>query len=105
MSTTPAASPCGATNRSGQPCARIPARGKTRCHYHGGAPGSGAQPGNPTAFKHAFYARRQRSLADDLQDAAYQPLGVVDEICLLRTTLARVADTAPPQVIGYLANT
>jgi hypothetical protein len=35
---------CGARTRSGKPC-RCPATKKGRCRLHGGAPGSGAPPG------------------------------------------------------------
>jgi hypothetical protein len=48
---------CGATTRSGKPC-RSPAVGwKKRCRMHGGAPGSGAPPGNKNALKHGMYTR------------------------------------------------
>jgi hypothetical protein len=48
---------CGATTRSGKPC-RSPAVGwKKRCRMHGGAPGSGAPPGNKNALKHGLYTR------------------------------------------------
>jgi len=36
---------CGAKNRDGHPCRRFCAPGRTRCYYHGGAPGSGAPNG------------------------------------------------------------
>ena len=48
---------CGARTRAGRPC-RVPAiNGRRRCRLHGGAPGSGAQPGNANARKHGFYTR------------------------------------------------
>ena len=64
MNTSLTASPttCGATTRSGTPCSRLPAKRKSRCHYHGGAPGSGAQPGNSNAFKHGFPDGRTGSI-------------------------------------------
>ena len=37
---------CGARTRAGR-----------RCRLHGGAPGSGAQPGNANAHKHGFYTK------------------------------------------------
>ena len=47
---------CGAKNRRGSPCWR-PAGPKGRCHYHGGAPGSGAPRGNQNALKQGYYTR------------------------------------------------
>ncbi len=38
---------CGARTRAGR-----------RCRLHGGAPGSGAQPGNANARKHGFYTKQ-----------------------------------------------
>ena len=56
---------CGARTRAGTPCRAPAVRHKRRCRLHGGAPGSGAQPGNANALKHGFYsaadeAERQR---------------------------------------------
>jgi hypothetical protein len=36
---------CGARTRSGLSCRRPRAPGRSRCRLHGGAPGSGAPPG------------------------------------------------------------
>ena len=46
---------CGARTRRGAPC-RAPAVGaRRRCRMHGGAKGSGGQPGNANALKHGYY--------------------------------------------------
>jgi hypothetical protein len=62
---------CGATTRMGTPCRLPPVTGKTRCRMHGGATGSGAQPGNQNARTHGYYtaaARAERKrLADQLR--------------------------------------
>ena len=47
---------CGARTRAGTPCRAPAVRHKRRCRLHGGAPGSGAQPGNANALKHGFYS-------------------------------------------------
>jgi glucans biosynthesis protein len=46
---------CGARTRSGGRCRAPAVAGKRRCRMHGGAPGSGGQPGNRNARKHGFY--------------------------------------------------
>lgn len=43
---------CLARTRRGTLCQCPAMRGKKRCYRHGGAAGSGAQPGNRNAFKH-----------------------------------------------------
>ena len=55
---------CGARTRSGRPCRNPPVTGKARCRMHGGANGSGAQPGNTNALKHGRYCSfaREESL-------------------------------------------
>ncbi len=59
MSAAPdSAGHCGARTRAGRPCRAPAARGKRRCRLHGGAPGSGAQPGNRNARKHGFYTKQ-----------------------------------------------
>ncbi len=96
--------PCGAQNRAGRPCARLPSRGKRRCYLHGGAPGSGARPGNANALKHGFYSSRVRELAADISTAAEEPLQLHGEIALLRAVLARAAATAKPAVVVSIVN-
>jgi hypothetical protein len=48
---------CGARTRSGRPCLGLIVRGKTRCRMHGGARGSGAQPGNRNRWRHGQFSR------------------------------------------------
>jgi glucans biosynthesis protein len=48
---------CGARTRAGGRCRKPAAKGKRRCRLHGGAPGSGGQPGNRNAHKHGFYGK------------------------------------------------
>jgi uncharacterized protein YjcR len=48
---------CGAKTRSGKPCNSPAVHGKARCRMHGGAPGSGAPPGNQNALKHGLYRK------------------------------------------------
>lgn len=43
---------CGAKTRNGRPCRNRPVTNKRRCRMHGGAIGSGGQPGNRNAWKH-----------------------------------------------------
>ena len=48
---------CGATDRrTGRPCERVPEAGRRRCRRHGGAPGSGGQPGNRNRMADGFYS-------------------------------------------------
>ena len=51
---------CGAKTRSGAPCRNPPVTGKKRCRMHGGAKGSGAQPGNKNAVKHGLHSRLEK---------------------------------------------
>lgn len=48
---------CHAHNRDGSPCGNPVERGKKVCWNHGGAPGSGTQPGQQKALKHGLYAK------------------------------------------------
>jgi hypothetical protein len=48
---------CGARTRTGKPCRSPAMRGKRRCRMHGGARGSGAQPGNRNALRHGHYSQ------------------------------------------------
>lgn len=55
---------CGAKNRSGKPCTRIPAKGKKRCHFHGGkSTGAKTAPGKAKAatasMTHGLYQTRE----------------------------------------------
>ncbi len=60
---------CGAKTRAGTPCRSPAVRGRARCRMHGGAAGSGGQPGNGNALRHGHYTaeaiagrRRQHAL-------------------------------------------
>lgn len=56
--TAPVPAPrCGARTRGGGRCRKPAAKGKRRCRLHGGAEGSGGQPGNRNARKHGFYTK------------------------------------------------
>jgi hypothetical protein len=53
---------CGARRRGTDQTCRAPAmKGKSRCRIHGGAGGSGGQPGNRSAFRHG--RRSQEAVA------------------------------------------
>jgi len=52
---------CGARTRTGSPCRSPAVRGRRRCRMHGGAAGSGGQPGNRNAWRHR--ARSGEALA------------------------------------------
>lgn len=65
-----AAPRCGAKTRRGSACMAPAVKGKKRCRMHGGAKGSGAQPGNRNAWKHGHRSaavqvelRQMRALA------------------------------------------
>jgi hypothetical protein len=60
---------CGAKTRAGTPCRSPAVAGKARCRMHGGAPGSGGQPGNQNARKHGMRSKRwtnERRLLNEL---------------------------------------
>lgn len=80
---------CRAHNRRGQQCKRLVAVGKSVCHYHGGAEGSGAPAGNQNARKRGFYSRSVPvELAGRIDDAlANTTTGVEHEIALLRALI------------------
>ncbi len=64
---------CGAKTRSGKPCMAPAVSGKKRCRMHGGAPGSGAPPGNQNALKSGLFTREaieeRRALRDLMRSA------------------------------------
>jgi hypothetical protein len=51
---------CGARTRRGGSCRAPAVGGKARCRMHGGAPGSGAPPGNQNALKHGVFTKEAR---------------------------------------------
>ena len=61
---------CGAKTRKGTPCAAPAVHGKRRCRMHGGAKGSGAQPGNTNAWKHGWYSAQNRTQARQARSVA-----------------------------------
>ena len=65
---------CGARTRTGSPCRSPAVSGKRRCRMHGGAAGSGGQPGNRNALQHGRYSREvvelRRALRELLEDNA-----------------------------------
>ena len=64
---------CGARTRSGSPCRAPTVKGRSRCRKHGGAAGSGGQPGNTNALRHGHYTReaieRRRYIAELIRAA------------------------------------
>ena len=72
---------CGARTRAGAPCRSPAVSGKRRCRMHGGAPGSGAPPGNKNALKHGRYtrtAKAERRRAQELLRQARKTLADVN---------------------------
>lgn len=66
---------CHARNRKGKPCGRWAAPGKTVCHYHGGAPGTGAPKGNLNHYIHGLYSKSGR-VPERIQRRAQELIGV-----------------------------
>lgn len=63
-------------NPLGQACMSPAVSGKKRCRMHGGAPGSGAPPGNKNALKLGLFTREaieERRQLRDLMRSARQP--------------------------------
>ena len=52
---------CGARTRRGDPCRAPAVGGRARCRMHGGARGSGGQPGNRNAWRHGLYDRHAKA--------------------------------------------
>jgi len=72
---TPNTRQCGAKTRSGEPCRRNPAPGKTRCRLHGGAPGSGAPKGELNGnYKHGRYSREKIEERARAMNTPWKPL-------------------------------
>jgi hypothetical protein len=82
---------CGAKTRAGGMCRQIPASGKQRCHYHGGAEGSGGQAGNVNGLKHGAHAYRvlegERTIYARFVAAGAD---LLEEQALLQTMITRV---------------
>lgn len=58
---------CNAKTRAGRPCRNAPVQGKRRCRMHGGAPGSGAPPGNKNALKTGFHTSASIALRQQIR--------------------------------------
>ena len=65
------------------PCQSPAVKGRKRCHMHGGAEGSGGQPGNRNAWKHGRYTAeaiaRRREVAALLR-ACREQLGAMCDV-------------------------
>ena len=59
---------CGARTRAGTPCRSPAVSGKKRCRMHGGAPGSGAPPGNKNALRHGRYTAEAIARRREIRD-------------------------------------
>jgi hypothetical protein len=71
---------CGAKTRSGRSCKSPSVHGKKRCRMHGGAPGSGAPPGNKNALKHGRYTREAFAERKQLSELVRQSRKLLLEI-------------------------
>jgi uncharacterized protein YjcR len=84
---------CHAHNHDGSPCGNPVERGKKTCWNHGGAPGSGAKPGDQRALKHGLYAKLLPNDPEFLefmeQVRERSPLDILwDDIVLLQSQIA-----------------
>jgi len=59
---------CGAKTRDGSPCQAPAVKNSERCRMHGGAEGSGGQPGNQNAFKHGRYSKETLQKEERLKE-------------------------------------
>ena len=75
-----AAARCGAKTRQGMPCRAPAVGGKQRCRMHGGAPGSGAPPGNRNALKGGLYTRENREFMREVAALLRESRKTLDEI-------------------------
>lgn len=97
--------PCGAKLRNGQPCAKPPLAGETRCRLHGGATktsrGSTAPQAKPgTGLYTKFYTAAELAAHEAME------LGTVDaEIKLVRIRLARALKMEELDAAGELEAT
>jgi hypothetical protein len=71
---------CHARTRSGMPCRSPAVRGKRGCRMHGGARGSGAQPGNRNALKHGRYQAEWLAQRRRLRTLLREARGLIDEL-------------------------
>ncbi|MBI3966873.1 MAG: hypothetical protein HY329_14670, partial [Chloroflexi bacterium] len=73
---------------SGRPCRNPAVAGKTVCRFHGGAPGSGGQPGKQNARVHDLYAHAVPEQYRELLAVAEELDGLREEIKLLCVRIA-----------------
>jgi len=80
--------------RNGKKCRNLAERGRDVCWNHGGAPGTGAQPGSRNALKHGFYSRifpedeETRAIIEEID--LKSPLDILwDQIVIQYTAIAR----------------
>jgi glucans biosynthesis protein len=59
---------CGARTRSGGPCRAPAVAGRARCRKHGGAAGSGGQPGNRNGLKDGYYSGEEKARRLQIMD-------------------------------------
>src|ERR671933_172565 len=95
---------CTATSkRSGTRCRNWAVRGRSVCRMHGGAPGSGGQPGNRNARKHGLYEKFSYNRLTDTEkrlfDAIPSDSSLVAEVKLLRLLLLRLLGRLEMQVV------
>jgi hypothetical protein len=71
---------CGARTRAGSPCRSPAVRGRRRCRMHGGAAGSGGQPGNRNAWKHGARSARALELRRRVRELLRGARELVEEV-------------------------
>jgi hypothetical protein len=71
---------CGARTRAGTPCRSPAVRGKRRCRMHGGAKGSGGQPGNRNAWKHGARSAEALALRRTVRELLREARELVEEV-------------------------
>jgi glucans biosynthesis protein len=85
---------CGARTRGGAPCRAPAVAGKARCRKHGGAVGSGGQPGNANAWKDGFYSGAEKAERRRIMDFVRKCNRVLEEIDERVTKEATAGDSA-----------
>jgi len=70
---------CGAKTRRGTECQAPAVSGKKRCRMHGGAHGSGAQPGNQNALKHGHYSSQSKAFRKHVAALVKSSTDLLDE--------------------------
>lgn len=94
--------PCGAKLRNGQPCAKPPLAGETRCRLHGGATKTSRGATAPQAKPNEGLYTKFYTAAELVEHDAME-LGTVDaEIKLVRLRLARALRMEELDALGEL---